>query len=117
MITNYRLLDSDIYSYYPAPKFWIRLKRGREPWRKIWSNINGIQFRFWRFGGSIHIGSGKYGGLMSRRYITLGLTYWIEKLSLYRPWWRYISRCNVLPIKWVLFWYTPYDDYLENGGF
>lgn len=55
---NYRLLDADMFSYYPAPKFWIRWNRGSYPWIKTWKNINGFAFRVWKFGFTWHIGPG-----------------------------------------------------------
>lgn len=60
MISNYRLLDADMYSYYPAPKFWCRLKYERKPWEKNWKTINGLGIRFWNVGMHFHFGPGVY---------------------------------------------------------
>ena len=47
---NYRLLYADVYSYYPAPHWWIR---------RTW-NKTGIQMRLGKVGFSCHYGPGVY---------------------------------------------------------
>ena len=59
MRLNYRLLDADMFSYYPAPKFWFRFKRRIGFNRRI-GRIRGFGFRFWKLGFACHIGPGVY---------------------------------------------------------
>jgi hypothetical protein len=70
---NYRLLDSDVYSYYPAPKFWFRWKH--KNYRK--EQINGFWFRLWKVGFSCHVGPGVYHN--GRKWIG----YWYDE---YQEW-------------------------------
>lgn len=104
---NYSLLNADVFSYYPAPKFWFTWKRGREPRRKIWSNIIGFQFRFWKFGLTCHFGPGKYAYRLKEK----------SNGDFYSPWYRFIQQNNYGPIKWYVYIYDYYDEWLENCGF
>lgn len=62
-----RLMDSDVLGWCEDPPAWfIRFTRGRQPWIRKLSNINGLHIRIGRFGLVFHFGSGVYCCVVNR---------------------------------------------------
>lgn len=55
MTRNYRLLEADMCSYYPMPKWWVRWK-----YQPPQQTIIGVEARFWLIGFAAHVGPGVY---------------------------------------------------------